>query len=520
MVNGFLYALIEQSFAQTLTPQMSLEEFDQDVILPHPDVSSNNASFELGSWLRRYCYPPVPNLRTLCQSIIQQRSTLDQRLRLQSAILNPSIPNTQPPRAEEGPGNPEPATCSTTSPMDYLPMPTDPVKVVTLHFAFPQQNSPLGPGNFARDHDGMGNRNYNGSKCVQHLIQSINELAYRTIPPTWCGGAPCATGNPFNYQARPMHIKFVAGSITYPRVGVDFGSLNSSFTTTGTWGMYPRIHGTSGFHQYERLVRPNGLNVYLTTSQYGPTQVGRFRSTQTVMGRYDAEWFPHFSIGGLGYAIGIGVASAAFTEVASQWQSVIMRQRYWPNSDGSIYQGEDFCRDLSYTTSHEIMHLLGLGHSHESSGHVTLKPTPNTSQSITCTDFARTTTSSWCGPGSQNNLMGYSCDRGSLSPCQLSGVHFNLQNGLGSHRYLPCESDARFPTLIPQNTQVVWNTRHDLAGDLILKSGSRLEIRCGVTMAHGARIIVPAGAQIVGRDRIQRRALCKTDSPNSVMTEE
>ncbi|MBL7921806.1 MAG: T9SS type A sorting domain-containing protein [Bacteroidia bacterium] len=155
--------------------------------------------------------------------------------------------------------------------------------------------------------------------------------------------------------------------------------------------------------------------------------------------------------------------------------------------------------------AHELGHNLGLGHptTHENYSSV--------SSAFGCCDYLvandvylEQPNPPWdsCNtPGASNNLMSQNsaCQK-YLSPLQMAIMHYHLRNSMyrvlttASKNYVTNVNTA-FDLNITSNQ--TWTVDRYLKGNITVKAGNTLTIKCWVSMAKDARILVEKGAKLV-----------------------
>lgn len=140
--------------------------------------------------------------------------------------------------------------------------------------------------------------------------------------------------------------------------------------------------------------------------------------------------------------------------------------------------------------NHEIAHVLGLSHSwYRNDGCDDTPPNKN---------CWRTTGRKPCDGPVSNNMMDYNASQMALTPCQIGKMHrnFHKQNAKARKLLVPqwCDEDDTMSIVIDKNRS--WLSAKDLKNDIVVKSGTELEIYCRVSMASGRKIIVEPGATL------------------------
>lgn len=92
-------------------------------------------------------------------------------------------------------------------------------------------------------------------------------------------------------------------------------------------------------------------------------------------------------------------------------------------------------------------------------------------------------------------MMAYSGAQNRLTPCELALMWNDYYNAEDSYRSLECEPQVERELIIA--TDDVWDTRHIVDADIIIRPGARLTINCEVLMGEGRRIIVESGGQLL-----------------------
>ncbi|MEI6020935.1 MAG: hypothetical protein WCR21_07385, partial [Bacteroidota bacterium] len=163
--------------------------------------------------------------------------------------------------------------------------------------------------------------------------------------------------------------------------------------------------------------------------------------------------------------------------------------------------------------AHEVGHFLGLNHTtynlnnnfHEISE---IKPSFGCCSYITAQDYAEDdgTWSPCPGPpyfgAGSNNIMSQNtaCGYKYLSPEQVAIIHYNLRTDLRPILYAPSYNnaiirDASFDYLVTSNE--TWTSDRYFKGNITVKSGNVLVIRCGLGMTDGSFIRVEKNAKLI-----------------------
>lgn len=134
--------------------------------------------------------------------------------------------------------------------------------------------------------------------------------------------------------------------------------------------------------------------------------------------------------------------------------------------------------------NHEIGHVLGLRHTwNENDG---CDDTPKHKQCWDCADAG-------------NNMMDYNNSQMAITPCQISRVHRNMTRVHYDQRDLVipdwCIYNPKYDVLIDRD--IVWDGERDIAGDIIIKNGATLTLRCRVSLPSEGRIEVRPGGRLI-----------------------
>ncbi len=156
-----------------------------------------------------------------------------------------------------------------------------------------------------------------------------------------------------------------------------------------------------------------------------------------------------------------------------------------------IYENNIDAYGIKGTASHEIAHVLGLAHAWSASDGC--EDTPVHSNCFNYTD------TSPCDKEVSNNMMDYNLWQEALTPCQIGKMHSTVARFNTNVRKVVkpdwCKYDST-ATIIITDT-ITWGGSKDLAGDIIIEKGGHLIIKCRVSMAEGAAIIVKLGGSLL-----------------------
>ncbi len=138
--------------------------------------------------------------------------------------------------------------------------------------------------------------------------------------------------------------------------------------------------------------------------------------------------------------------------------------------------------------NHEIGHVFSLRHSWRRDG---CEDTP---------DHANCWSSKGVPPCvvASNNMMDYNPHRSALTPCQIGMWRMTATRNKTKRNLIKktwCEFNDEKTITIKRSME--WNDCKELQGNIIIKPGAQLIIRCRVALAKGAEIIVAPGGKLL-----------------------
>ena len=177
-----------------------------------------------------------------------------------------------------------------------------------------------------------------------------------------------------------------------------------------------------------------------------------------------------------------GIAFGKWAKLASWYY--FMKDTNWKTAEEIPFQDHWNSQRLF---NHEVGHCLGLRHSW--SGNDGCDDTP---KHPNCWNYTKN--GSKCDSIISNNIMDYNAHAGAWSPCQIGTVHYNLSNKNYRVRKLLkktwCNFDESKTITIKKGEDIEWLGAKDLEGNIIVKDGSSLTIKCRVSIPPGGKIIV------------------------------
>ncbi len=188
-------------------------------------------------------------------------------------------------------------------------------------------------------------------------------------------------------------------------------------------------------------------------------------------------------------------ASRYGTGGAAGYKAILMRGHYWslrhhplwaPGLPTNLGDQQASFKYSLYVMAHELGHCLGLPHTFDGDGCVSVYNDPTNP-----------------GKGLSNNVMDYPTYPGlSLSQCQIGKMHDVLSSGGGG--YYVDETQVRDHwTRLPNQDNVIsttqtWSTIHNLRGNLYVQPGVVLTVQCRVgLLGPTAKIVVRRGGQLI-----------------------
>ena len=184
----------------------------------------------------------------------------------------------------------------------------------------------------------------------------------------------------------------------------------------------------------------------------------------------------------------IGIAFGKWTKVASWWY--LMKDKSWKTAEEIPFNDHWSSQRL---LNHELGHCLGLSHSWGGDSCDDTPRHPN------CWNYTHNGSS--CDSLISNNIMDYNAHAGAWTPCQIGTVHKNLANK--SYRIRPllkrtwCHLDKSKTITIKKKEKITWLGAKDLEGNIIVKNGASLTIRCRVSIPPNGKIIVEPKGELM-----------------------
>jgi hypothetical protein len=159
--------------------------------------------------------------------------------------------------------------------------------------------------------------------------------------------------------------------------------------------------------------------------------------------------------------------------------------------DGSPFTHDVFF--LSKLLNHELGHSFGLNHTWNWDDGC--EDTPKNPGCWSQTGKAP------CDGIISNNMMDYNWNQQAVTPCQLGRMEYSFykeKDGVRNYVIpLWCEYHPFERVVIYKYEQVVWDGGKDLWGDIEIREGAILTIRCDVSLPAKAKVIIKPGGKLI-----------------------
>lgn len=143
--------------------------------------------------------------------------------------------------------------------------------------------------------------------------------------------------------------------------------------------------------------------------------------------------------------------------------------------------------------NHELGHCLGISHTWNSNDGC--DDTPLNPGCWNCSDSPQ------CDTACSNNVMDYNVCQCAYTPCQLGKIEMNFANKryVSSHMLRPdwCTLHPDADIVIRKGERIIWEGNKDLLGNITIKNGGSLTIRCNVSLPEGAAVTVEPEGELI-----------------------
>ena len=148
--------------------------------------------------------------------------------------------------------------------------------------------------------------------------------------------------------------------------------------------------------------------------------------------------------------------------------------------------------------AHELGHVLNLDHTFAGCGDDGLDDTYHPDPNMGWNNCGANQSYSECGGGTgiSNNIMGYNHCRRYLSPKQLALMHHHKTANDQKRKYLTCDTHS-FNTDVTILADATWESRKVIDGNLTVKAGKTLMVKCMVYMKPSSKIVVEPNARLI-----------------------
>lgn len=150
--------------------------------------------------------------------------------------------------------------------------------------------------------------------------------------------------------------------------------------------------------------------------------------------------------------------------------------------------------------AHELGHAIGLPHTFPGNigcGDDIFDDTYYPDENLGFTQCGPNETYSRCNgsTGISNNIMGYNLCRNYLSPKQIGYIRHRAITNDSYRKFLKDSYDSN--NTIEVNSTQTWDYSKYITGDLIVKSGNTLTVKCKLYFAEESKVIVETGAKLI-----------------------
>jgi len=307
--------------------------------------------------------------------------------------------------------------------------------------------------------DGSGNfKEAEGRKFVRELVDQSN---YR-----WSNNLPMNLPEGNSTETLPIPIRIVLQKDPY----------------TGQDAIYFHRDDTLGFWNRSLTKGPGSLNDRTVIEKYrtGGDSIINIFLIEHDPDSIGSPTYGEAKLSGISFIHSIKIFS-------NYYQHTTVKYR----DDGTPFTHDAYY--LSKLLNHELGHSFNLNHTWNWDDGC-----DDTPKNPGC--WSETGKSPCEGPIS-NNMMDYNWSQQAVSPCQLGRMEYNFwKEEHGARDFvIPywCEYHPFEKVTVFRNEELTWSGGRDLWGDIEIREGATLTVRCMVSLPEKAKVIIKPGGTLV-----------------------